>query len=70
MCHGAYPGYAGINWAPRGLHLETEAQIARAATLIYLQAGRAHAMPPSNVTWMEDEERALIRRWYQEVTGA
>jgi uncharacterized membrane protein len=70
MCHGEYPGYAGINWAPRGLHLETEAQIARAATLIYLQAGRSHAMPPSNVTWMEDEERALIRRWYQEVTGA
>jgi len=69
MCHAEEPVYPGINWAPRGIHLETEAQVARAAREIYLQAGRAHAMPPANVTWMEDEERALIVQWYQGVTG-
>ncbi|PVH29020.1 urate hydroxylase PuuD [Pararhodobacter oceanensis] len=68
MCHAEEPGYPGINWAPRGLVLETEAQIARAAQQIYLQSGRSTAMPPANVSWMEDEERALIRRWYQSVT--
>jgi Predicted membrane protein len=68
MCHSDYPGYPGINWAPHGLRLETEAQVARAARVIYLQSGRAHAMPPANVSWMEPEERALIVRWYQGVT--
>lgn len=67
MCHAEQPVYPGINWAPRGLMLETEAQVARAATLIYLQSARSHAMPPANLSWMEDDERALIRRWYQGV---
>jgi len=68
MCHSEYPAYPGINWAPHGLRLETEAEVARAARVIYLQAGRAHAMPPANLSWMEPEERALITRWYQGVT--
>jgi uncharacterized membrane protein len=33
----------------------------------YLQAGVSHAMPPGNVTAMDDEERALIMRWYREL---
>ncbi|MFN4099392.1 MAG: urate hydroxylase PuuD, partial [Pararhodobacter sp.] len=70
MCHAEQPVYPGLNWAPRGVLLETEAQVARAARQVYLQSGRAHAMPPANVTWMDDEERALIRRWYQGVAGA
>ena len=70
MCHAEQPVYPGINWAPRGLMLETEAQVARAARLVYLQSGRAHAMPPANLSWMEEEDRALIRRWYQGVAGA
>ncbi|MCW1934632.1 urate hydroxylase PuuD [Pararhodobacter zhoushanensis] len=69
MCHSEYPVYPGINWAPHGLMLDTEAQVARAARLVYLQAGRAHAMPPANVSWMEEDERALIRQWYQSVAG-
>ncbi|WP_068303087.1 urate hydroxylase PuuD [Pararhodobacter sp. CCB-MM2] len=69
MCHAEFPGYPGINWAPRGLRLETPAEVARAARLIYLQAGRSHAMPPANVSWMEEDERALIREWYQSVAG-
>ena len=68
MCHADEPVYPGINWAPRGLLLETEVQVARAAQQIYLQAGRSHAMPPSNLTWMEEDERTLIRDWYQGVT--
>ena len=70
MCHAQNPGYPGIRWAPRGLVLETEAQVARAATQIYLQAARSLAMPPANVSWMEPGERDLIRRWYQDVTGS
>lgn len=68
MCHAQQPVYPGINWPPHGVLLETEAEVARAARLIYLQAARSHAMPPSNVSFMEDDERALIRAWYQGVT--
>jgi len=69
MCHSDTPGYPGINWAPRGVRLETPAEIARAAREIYLQAGRTHAMSPANVSFIEDSERALIREWYQGVAG-
>ncbi|MEZ5751481.1 MAG: urate hydroxylase PuuD [Paracoccaceae bacterium] len=70
MCHAEQPVYPGLHWAPRGLMLETEAQVARAAHQIYVQSAIGHAMPPSNLTWMEDDERALIRDWYRGVTQA
>jgi uncharacterized membrane protein len=69
MCHAAQPVWPGLYWAPKGVRLETEAEIARAAQAIYLQAARSHAMPPANIVWMEDDERALIRAWYREAVG-
>ncbi|MAQ84490.1 urate hydroxylase PuuD [Psychromarinibacter halotolerans] len=68
MCHAAEPFYEGILWPPKGVELETEAQVARYARMIYLQAGRTHAMPPANVSYMEPEERAKIVEWYEAVT--
>ncbi|GFE63662.1 urate hydroxylase PuuD [Litoreibacter roseus] len=65
MCHAKEPVWAGIRWAPKGVHLETPPQIAGAARQIYLQSGVSHAMPPANLSYMEPEERALIRAWYQ-----
>ncbi|WP_420395592.1 urate hydroxylase PuuD [Nioella sp.] len=67
MCHAREPSWPGIRQAPRGILLETPADIARAAREIYLQAGVTNAMPPANVSYMEEEERALIRRWYRAV---
>ncbi len=70
MCHAAQPMWPGLYWAPGNLRLETEAQIAGAARTIYLQSGRSHAMPPGNLTYMAEEERAAIRAWYRAATGA
>jgi uncharacterized membrane protein len=64
MCHAAEPGYEGIGRAPKNVHLETPEQIAAAAEQIYLQAGLTHAMPPGNLSFMEDQERAAIRAWF------
>ena len=47
MCHAAEPGWDGIHYAPKGVHLETGGQIALQAREIYLQAGVTHAMPPA-----------------------
>ncbi|MEC8628573.1 MAG: urate hydroxylase PuuD [Pseudomonadota bacterium] len=66
MCHGQYPGWDGIVSAPRGVMLETEADIARHARQIFLQAGATHAMPPANVSYMEQAERDLIVAWYKD----
>ena len=65
MCHAAAPGWPGLAAAPRGLRLETQADIATHARAIYLWSGISHAMPPANLSWMEPEERALIRAWFE-----
>ena len=65
MCHARAPGWPGINWAPKGVYLELEQDIAGHARAIYLHAGASHAMPPGNLTWMEADERAAIVRWYR-----
>ncbi|MEM7069505.1 MAG: urate hydroxylase PuuD [Pseudomonadota bacterium] len=65
MCHAAEPVWDGIRTAPKGVVLETDAQIARYARDIYLQAGVSNAMPPANVSFIEDEERRLLVEWYK-----
>ncbi|MEZ5930365.1 MAG: urate hydroxylase PuuD [Alphaproteobacteria bacterium] len=65
MCHAREPVWEGMLWPPKGVVLETEADIARAAYPVYLQAGVTHAMPPGNLTAMEDGERRKIAAWYQ-----
>ncbi|MRX49438.1 cysteine desulfurase [Paracoccus sp. S-4012] len=70
MCHTAEPGWEGIAVAPKHLAFDTDAQIARAAREIYVQAGLTDAMPPGNLSFMEPEERAAIRAWYRAAAGA
>ena len=65
MCHAREPGWDGIRRAPKGMLLETGPEILAAAREIYLQSGASRAMPPANVSYMEAEERAAIRRWYR-----
>lgn len=65
MCHAAEPAWEGLLWAPKGVRLETEHQIATAAKQIYLQSGLTHAMPPANLSYMRPEERTQIVTWYR-----
>ncbi|QCO55710.1 cysteine desulfurase [Pseudorhodobacter turbinis] len=65
MCHAREPGWEGIHRAPKGILLETASDVAKNAKLIYLQAGVTHAMPPANLSFMEEEERTAIRKWYR-----
>lgn len=65
MCHATEPLWNGIAVAPKGVLLETPLQVAAEAKSIYLQSAVSHAMPPANVAYMETEERALIREWFE-----
>lgn len=67
MCHAREPVWDGIRLPPKGVVLETPADIARAAREIYVQSGLTDAMPPANLTDMQPEERAQIMRWFREV---
>jgi uncharacterized membrane protein len=70
MCHAEEPSYEGVLWAPKGVKFETEAQVARMAKDIYIQAGVTHAMPPANLSYIEEDERAKIVAWYRAAVGS
>jgi uncharacterized membrane protein len=63
MCHAAEPLWEGIAVAPKGVLLETPAQIRNHARAIGMQAVRSHAMPPGNLTFIEAEERQVLAAW-------
>ena len=65
MCHATEPGWQGLAWAPKGVVLDTPDAVARHAREIWLQAGVSHAMPPANLSFIEEDERAAIRRWFR-----
>ncbi len=65
MCHAAEPSFGPWHWPPKGVRLDNEVEIARHARQIYLQSGLTHAMPPGNISWMEDDERAKIVAWFR-----
>ncbi len=69
MCHAREPNWDGIHHAPKGVLLETPADIARSAREIYFQAGLTNAMPPANLSGMTGEERAAIIRWFRQAEG-
>ena len=62
-CHAKEPAWEGIPVAPKGVMLETAAQIRAQAGRIALNAVWSHAMPPGNITEMEPAERAAIAAW-------
>ncbi len=64
-CHAIAPTQPGFTAAPKGIALETDAQILAQAAQIHQQSVLTAAMPIANLTGMTDEERALLGRWYE-----
>ena len=62
-CHAEKPRQEGIAVAPKGVVLETPAQIAQNAAAIRQQAVASRAMPLGNLTNMTDDERARLGAW-------
>ena len=67
MCHSPDPVWAGILWPPKAVRLDNDVEIAKNAQLIHLHAGLSNAMPPGNITYMEETERAKIVAWYRAI---
>ena len=66
-CHAKEPVWDGLAFAPKGVYLETEAQIIKMANEIYWQSAASWAMPPGNIIWLDDEERALLSEWHEKL---
>jgi len=62
-CHATKPRQEGIAVAPKGIVLETPAQIVANAAAIRAQAVASRAMPLGNLTGMTDDERARLAAW-------
>ena len=62
-CHAAQPRQEGIATAPKGILLETPAQIVANAAAIRAQAVASRAMPLGNLTGMTEDERARLAAW-------
>jgi uncharacterized membrane protein len=70
MCHARAPVWANMQWAPKGVYLETPGDVARQAGQIYLQAGISHAMPPPNAVQMDAAARATLVAWVRNARQA
>ncbi|MEY1557606.1 urate hydroxylase PuuD [Yoonia sp. R2331] len=65
MCHARQPVWGNMQWAPKGVFLETRADVAAHAREIYLQSAVSHAMPPANITQLPDADRFVLANWYR-----
>lgn len=63
MCHAREPSWGNMQLPPKGVILETPADVARHAEVIYLQAGISQAMPPPNAIQMDREARKTLVAW-------
>ena len=61
-CHAAAPTHPAFAAAPKGIVLETEAQVVALAPRIREQVA-ARAMPPGNLTGLTDSEREVLIQW-------
>ena len=63
MCHAAKPRHESFTEAPKGVTLETVADLVRYAPLIKVQAVDTDAMPLGNETGFTTEDRAKLAAW-------
>ena len=62
-CHARVPHWDGLAFAPKGVYLETETDVIHHSDAIFWQAAASRAMPPGNLIWLEEKERAMLAQW-------
>ena len=68
MCHAREPLWDGLVYPPKGFIVEYEYDIVKHAKQIYIHSGISRAMPPNNISYMEDAERLMIQAWFESIT--
>ena len=65
MCHAREPLWDGFLHPPKGFVVENKEDIKRYARQVYVQSAISKAMPPNNISYMEEIERFTIQYWYE-----
>jgi uncharacterized membrane protein len=63
MCHAKQPVWSGIVHPPKGISLETAAEMVRYKAAINIHSVLTTSMPPNNITAMTAEERRVLAEW-------
>ena len=61
MCHAREPLWDGFLHPPKGFVVENKEDIKRYARQVYVQSAISKAMPPNNISYMEEIERFTIQ---------
>ena len=69
MCHAKEPLWENMKNAPKLVNLETSTDIINNIDNIYKQSVLSFAMPPGNISFLEDNERSLINQLYVSVNN-
>jgi len=69
MCHAKEPLWENMKNAPKLVNLETSTDIINNIDNIYKQSVLSYAMPPGNISFLEDNERSLINQLYVSVNN-
>ena len=64
MCHAKEPLWENMKNAPKLVNLETPTDIINNINNIYKQSVLSYAMPPGNISFLEENERSLINQLY------
>jgi len=67
MCHAKEPLWENMKNAPKLVNLETSTDIINNIDNIYKQSVLSYAMPPGNISFLEENERSLINQLYVSV---
>ena len=67
MCHAKEPLWENMKNAPKLVNLETPTDIINNIDNIYKQSVLSYAMPPGNISFLEENERSLINQLYLSV---
>ena len=67
MCHAKEPLWENMKNAPKLVNLETPSDIINNIDNIYKQSVLSYAMPPGNISFLEENERSLINQLYMSV---
>ena len=64
MCHAREPLWENMKNAPKLVNLETSIDIINNIESVYEQSVLSYAMPPGNISFLEENERDLINKLY------
>ena len=67
MCHAKEPLWENMKNAPKLVNLESPTDIINNIDNIYKQSVLSYAMPPGNISFLEENERSLITQLYMSV---